>query len=31
VIIDFCLLYIVENDKVLKNSNRSCGFYIEEF
>jgi hypothetical protein len=31
VIIGFWLLCIVENDKVLKNLNRSCGFYLEEF
>src|SRR5919109_3343949 len=31
LIIDFWLLCIVEDVKVLKNLNRSCGFYLEEF
>jgi hypothetical protein len=30
LIIDFWLLYVVENDKVLKNLIRSCWFYLEE-
>jgi hypothetical protein len=30
LIIDFWLLCIVEDVKVLKDLNRSCGFYLEE-